>query len=166
MWWNKSYINRRDWILENMSTLKVTPNQVVVLLLIDFLNEQNIAISLEVLAEQSGMSVQTVDEVMHDLMRQKMLAIKVENESIRFIMDGLFQDGVAYEYVNQSIFEVFESEFGRLLSQPELVMLNNWMKQYTEADILDALRNAMVYKKVSMNYINTILANKQKEKQG
>ncbi|WZU00391.1 hypothetical protein MGH68_12470 [Erysipelothrix sp. D19-032] len=103
-----------------MSTLKVTPNQVVVLLLIDFLNEQNIAISLEVLAEQSGMSVQAVDEVMHDLMRQKMLAIKVENESIRFIMDGLFQDGVAYEYVNQSIFEVFESEFGRLLSQPRI----------------------------------------------
>ena len=68
--------------------------------------------------------------------------------------------------IGQSIFEVFESEFGRLLSQPELVMLNNWMKQYTEADILDALRNAMVYKKVSMNYINTILANKQKEKQG
>ncbi|MDE8209222.1 DnaD domain protein, partial [Erysipelothrix rhusiopathiae] len=60
----------------------------------------------------------------------------------------------------------FESEFGRLLSQNELMTLNTWLSKYSEADILDGLRNAVIYKKVSMQYINAILANKQKERLG
>ncbi|QIK69983.1 DnaD domain protein [Erysipelothrix sp. HDW6C] len=166
MWWNKSYINRRDWILENLGALKLSANQTLILLMIDFMNEQGQPITLEDLAGRCAMDVSEIDTTIHDLIRGNMLSIKVQPESVKFVMDGLFQDGISYEYVNESIFAVFEGEFGRLLSQNELMMLNGWLSKYQEEEILDALRSAMVYKKVSMNYINSILANKMKEQQG
>lgn len=166
MWWNKAYINRRDWILDNLGSLKLSPVQIVVLLMVDFLNQQGSPITLELLAERTALETQVVDETIHDLVRQNLLSIKVSKDALEFNLDGLFQDGVRYEYVNEGIFEVFESEFGRLLSQNELMTLNTWLSKYTESDILDALRNAVIYKKVSMQYINAILANKQKERMG
>lgn len=166
MWWNKAYINRRDWILENLGSMKLSPTQTLVLLMIDFLNQQGVPITLELLAERTAVESHVVDETIHDLVRQNILAIKVSKDALEFYLDGLFQDGVRYEYVNEGIFEVFESEFGRLLSQNELMTLNTWLSKYSEADILDGLRNAVIYKKVSMQYINAILANKQKERLG
>lgn len=166
MWWNKAYINRRDWILENLGSMKLSPTQTLVLLMIDFLNQQGVPITLELLAERTAVESHVVDETIHDLVRQNILAIKVSKDALEFNLDGLFQDGVRYEYVNKGIFEVFESEFGRLLSQNELMTLNTWLSKYSEADILDGLRNAVIYKKVSMQYINAILANKQKERLG
>lgn len=166
MWWNKAYINRRDWILENLGSMKLSPTQTLVLLMIDFLNQQGVPITLELLAERTAVESHVVDETIHDLVRQNILAIKVSKDALEFNLDGLFRDGVRYEYVNEGIFEVFESEFGRLLSQNELMTLNTWLSKYSEADILDGLRNAVIYKKVSMQYINAILANKQKERLG
>lgn len=166
MWWNKAYINRRDWILENLGSMKLSPTQTLVLLMIDFLNQQGVPITLELLAERTAVESHVVDETIHDLVRQNILAIKVSKDALEFNLDRLFQDGVRYEYVNEGIFEVFESEFGRLLSQNELMTLNTWLSKYSEADILDGLRNAVIYKKVSMQYINAILANKQKERLG
>ncbi|CAM4313448.1 DnaD domain protein [Erysipelothrix inopinata] len=164
MWWNKAYVNRRDWILDNLGVLKLTPLQTVVLLMIDFLNQQNDPITLEVLSERTGIEMNKIDELIHDLVRQELLTIKVEGMGLEFCIDGVFQEGVVYDYVDQGIFEVFETEFGRLLSQHELVMLNGWLSKYSEENILDALRAAIIYKKVSMNYINSILVNNEKEK--
>lgn len=73
-------------------------------------------------------------------------------------------EGLRYEYVDENIFQVFESELARPLSQQELERLNSWLGMYSQDEIIAALRTAIVYKKVSFPYMNTILANNRKEK--
>ncbi len=164
VWWKKSYINRRDWILENQGSLKLSPQSLMITLMIDFMNENNESISLETLAKRSGLEIEEVDTTIQNLINSMILQVSVMNQSIEFNLDNLFKNGVIYEHVDEDIFGVFETEFGRLLTQAELQTLNTWLRRYTEEEILDALRSAMMYKKMSMQYINAILVNKSEEK--
>jgi len=163
MWWKKPYINRRDWILDNLGALSLSPEQVVVLLMVDFYNEQGKAIDLEAFAKACSMELAEVDQVIHSLVQSQILKIQPQKDRIDFSIDGLFDQGVMYEYVDQDIFEVFETEFGRLLSQNELMTLNKWLATYSQDEILEALRSALIYQKASMPYIEAILVNNRKE---
>lgn len=163
MWWKKPYVNRRDWILDNLGALSLSPEQVVVLLMIDFYNEQNKAIDLEEFAQACSMELAEVDTIIHSLVQSQYLSIHPHKDRIGFSIDGLFEEGVIYEYVDQDIFEVFETEFGRLLSQNELMTLNKWLAHYSQEEILEALRSALIYQKASMPYIEAILVNNRKE---
>lgn len=164
MWWKKPYINRRDWILENLGVLNLSSEEVVILLLIDYLNTQNIQIDPLVLSQRSNFDLQKVDHVLHKLASRNILTIVPGNNEFIFSIDHLFETGIQYEYVDQSIFEVFESELARPLSQKELERLNSWLGMYSQEEIISGLRTAIVYKKVSFPYINTILVNNRKEK--
>lgn len=164
MWWKKSYINRRDWILENLGVLNLTAHQTVILLLIDYMNINRINITPEELAKRSGFEPFKVDEVLHSLSVTKVLKITPNVDSFAFSIDNLFEEGLKYEYIDENIFEVFEQELARPLSQVELERLNTWLGIYTQDEIISALRTAIVYKKVSLAYINTVLANNRKEK--
>ena len=163
MWWNKPYVNRRDWILENLGVLKLNAKQTVILLMIDYYNSQSKPIDLQEFAQACAMDLKDVDETIHSLVKSQLLSIEPKKDRIHFSLDGLFNHGIMYEYVDEDIFEVFESEFGRLLSQNELMLLNEWLAVYTQEEILDALRSALIYQKASMNYINAILVNQRKE---
>ncbi len=163
MWWNKPYVNRRDWVLENLGGLKLSPSQTIVVLMIDYYNSLNRPIDLPSFAKACNMELTDVDETIESLVQAQVLSIKAVHNRISFNLDALFSNGLLYEYVDEDIFEVFESEFGRLLSQNELVMLNEWLTIYTQDEILDALRQALIYQKASFNYINAILVNKRQE---
>ena len=51
-WWNKRFINRRDWILDNLTELSLTSDETLVILMIDFLNQHMITITHGILAEK------------------------------------------------------------------------------------------------------------------
>ena len=59
---------------------------------------------------------------------------------------------------DQSLFDVFEREFARPLSQLELQRMSEWMGKYDQRLILYALREALLYDKRSFDYIERILA--------
>lgn len=164
MWWKKPYVNRRDWMLENLGVLNLSAKEVVILLLIDYLNGLHENIDPVVLSKRSGIEVEKVDELIHQLVRKNLLEVKPLKDKIEFNIDNLFQEGLRYEFVDENIFEVFESELSRPLSQPELQRLNGWLSQYTQNEIIAALRTAIVYQKVTFPYINSILVNNRKEK--
>ncbi len=164
MWWKKPYVNRRDWMLENLGVLNLSSMEVVILLLIDYLNGLHENIDPVVLSKRSGIEVEEVDELIHQLVRKNLLEVKPLKDKIEFNIDNLFQEGLRYEFVDENIFEVFESELSRPLSQPELQRLNGWLSQYTQNEIIAALRTAIVYQKVTFPYINSILVNNRKEK--
>lgn len=164
VWWQKSYINRRDWILENQGSLKLSSDALLITLMIDFMNDNHEEISLETLSNRCGLEVLEVDEVIQGLINTSILKVAVTNNKVSFNIDNLFKNGVIYEHVDEDIFKVFETEFGRLLTQVELQLLNKWLRLYSEDEILDALRSAMIYKKMSMQYINAILVNKSEDR--
>lgn len=163
MWWNKPYVNRRDWVLENLGGLKLSPKQVVVVLMIDYHNSLSRPIDMPTFAKSCAMELNEVDEILESLVQSGLLKIKAQRDNVSFNLDALFSGGLLYEYVDEDIFEVFESEFGRLLSQNELMILNEWLSIYTQDEILEALRQALIYQKASMQYINAILAQKRQE---
>ena len=162
MWWKKPYINRRDWVLENLGSLSLNGTEAMVVLMVDFLNEQKAEISLEVLSDRTGISIDAIDESIQSLVSKSFLNFEVKDKTLLFSIDGIFDDNLHYEHVDTNIFNTFETEFGRLLSQNELQLLNTWLQKYSQEDILDALSSAIIYKKVSMQYINAILADKKR----
>ena len=162
MWWKKPYINRRDWILENMGSLSLSGEEAVIVLMVDFLNSQKTEISLEILSDRTGINIDQVDASIQSLVSKSFLNFEVKNQNLLFTIDGIFDDNLHYEHVDTNIFNTFETEFGRLLSQNELQLLNTWLQKYSQEDILSALSSAIIYKKVSMQYINAILADKSR----
>lgn len=166
VWWNKRYFNRRDWLLENQSALKLSSDSLLLIMMIDYLNQHQELITLESLATSLALSTENVDEIMQVLMQRNYLHISVVQGKVNFNIDGVFEHGILYEHIDDDIFKLFESEFGRLLSQNELQTLNTWLSLYDESMIIEALRNAVIYKKVSMKYINSILVNMKKDRDG
>lgn len=164
MWWNKPYVNRRDWILENLGVLDLNAHQVVVIMLIDYMNTNHLDINPMELIQRTGFEAGIIDEVIQQLVAQNILSIKPSANNFIFNIDNLFQDGIRYEYIDQNIFTVFETELARPLSQVELERLNSWLGMYSQEEIISALRTAIVYNKVSFPYMNSILVNNRKER--
>ena len=163
MWWNRNYVNRRDWMLENLSSVNVNPSEFVILQMIDFCNSNRLELSMERLVDQTGMDVSVVNQSIASLNQKGYLVVRAVGHVIEFNIDGVFKNHEQEEYVNKDLFEIFESEFGRLLSQADLMTLSRWSQLYEEDMILDALREAIIAQKVAMQYINGILVNKARQ---
>ncbi|MBQ2478657.1 MAG: DnaD domain protein [Erysipelotrichales bacterium] len=162
-WYKEWYIDRRTWLLVNAGKLKLTPAQFQILSLIDLLNERRERITSEILANLSGMSETEVDRIFSELTERHFLRIEIRGNSLRFRMEGVFRDEVIAPD-EMPILGEFEKEFGRTLSSNEISRLIDWNEKYGEEEILDALRDASMYRKLSMSYIERVLkANHDKE---
>lgn len=60
-------------------------------------------------------------------------------------------------HFDESLFDVFEMEFGRPLSQMELQRMSDWIENYDQKLIQYALREAIMFDKKSFDYIERIL---------
>ncbi len=68
---------------------------------------------------------------------------------------------------SDDIFELFETEFKKPLSQSQMVRISEWLRIYDKDSIIDALREASINEKLSLSYIEKILAahdNEEKQK--
>ena len=54
---------------------------------------------------------------------------------------------------------MFETEFGRPLSQNEMKKISEWNHMYDKQMIIYALRTASAYQKMNLAYIDKILCN-------
>lgn len=157
-WYEENYVSRRDWMLDNLNRLPVSLEQAVILLMIDFDAQNGRPISLEALSQQTGLSLQQVDKAVSDLNRRGYLKITTKSRRIIFDISGIFE-WEEEKSVSQDVFQIFETEFGRVLSQMETTQIADWLSEYGEETVLDALREASIQKKVEIRYINRILAN-------
>jgi len=162
-WWNESYIDKKLWILDQYETLNIQSDEAIVLLMIDFFEKQNKEVSLDLLNKKTKLEKKEIDHILSSLMSKGYLTIKAEEGKIRYSIDGLFlQERKQVNLTN--IFELFEDEFQRILSQNELRIINEWLMDYSEDEIVDALRQASIYNKKNFNYIRTILSNQKGKK--
>ncbi|SJZ79044.1 DnaD domain-containing protein [Anaerorhabdus furcosa] len=158
-WYKQTYVNHRDWILENLEVLGLSNQEAIIVLLIDFLNCNQIKITMDILSKKAAISQEDLDKILSVLAAKKYLEIRATNKQVSFILDGLFDIEVAktQNALNSSLFDLFETEFARPLSNAEMMKLSDWVKMYDSKLIIYALRESSMYQKVSMNYIQKIL---------
>ena len=159
-WYEQNYVNHRDWILDHLEHLGLDANETVLVLLIDFCNEHRIPVSLELLHKKSGMSVEEVDDVISTLCAKTYLEIRASSAEVRFILNGLFETNTARSerIIESSLYDTFETEFGRPLSQREMSKISEWNRTTDKTLILYALRQASTYRHLSISYIDKILS--------
>ena len=158
-WYEYKYVNHRDWIRDHLEMLGLTAQETVLVLLIDFFNQNNVEITIELLSRKTGMSVDETDKAVSVLCAKRYLEIRASSRKVTFSLNGLFEtDTAKYQRVLDSpLFETFESEFGRPLSQQEMQKISDWNRTIDRKLIIYALRQASIYQKLSLAYIEGIL---------
>ena len=160
--WNESYFNRKNWLMENIATLNLSEREFMLLMMIDFFTEQKRLITTESLSAQCNLSVQDVDDCLSKLCMKQYLQVSFKGGDMSFVMDGIFQQ--KEKDVNElPIFQTFEQEFNRPLTQKELTMISEWVRKYDNNLIIYALREAAIYRKLNTNYIDKILTRWEKQ---
>lgn len=155
-WWKERFVNRRDYILEKMETWNLRSEELLVILLIDYFNEHQLMITLQTLAAKMDCRVDEVDEILENLKIKGYVDVRIEGGKLCFVIDGLFEEKVQ-PAASESIFDIYETEFGRPLSRSEMQRLADFMQQYEEEMILNALREALIYGHKNFDYIEQIL---------
>lgn len=157
-WWNENFINRRDYILDNFENLTLSCEECMAVLLIDFMNQHNIPVSHGILASKMKKEGAEIDDLLSNLTQKGYLQITYQDKKIAFLIDGIFNQPedktVAFD---QSLFDVYETEFARPLSQMEMQRMSEWMSTYEQKLLVYALREAILYDKRSFDYIERIL---------
>lgn len=160
--WQESYFNRKNWLMENIVSLNLSEREFMLLMLITFFMEQNRLITTESLSAHSNLSIQDVDDCLSQLCLKQYLQVTFTNGIMSFNMDGIFQQKEK-DVDALPIFQTFEQEFGRPLTQKELMMLSEWIRKYDNELIIYALREAAIYRKLNIKYIDTILSRWEKQ---
>lgn len=157
-WWNETFINRRDYILDHFENLTLSCEECMAVLLIDFMNQHSIPVSHGILASKMKMDGSQIDDLLSNLSQKGYLQITYQDKKVVFMIDGIFDTPKEKTMdFDQSLFDVYETEFARPLSQLELQRLSDWMGLYHQKLIVYALREALLYDKRSFDYIDRIL---------
>ncbi len=158
-WYEQKYVDHRDWILDNYEHLKLSPGEFLVVMVIDFYNQNRIPISMDVLQKKTGMDRETLNQVISVLCARKYLEILASSKSVQFVLNGLFDTDTAKDVrvTDSPLIELFEEEFGRPMTSNEMQKISEWNRIYSRKAIIYALREASAYQKRSLSYVESVL---------
>ena len=127
-WYEQNFVNKRDWVLDHLELLGLDANETILVLLIDFMNDHRIPVSLEILHKKTGLSMEEVDKTVSTLCAKRYLEIRASASEVRFILNGLYETDTARNerVLDSSLFDTFETEFGRPLSNQEMTKISDW----------------------------------------
>ena len=156
-WFEKNYIDRIRYILSEFESINLNAEEGMIILLIQFYNDQKQTVEPVEIAKKLKVDVDHIDEVINGLSEKGYLKVGFTNRSLEFNLDGVFEQSEEAMEFNETLFEMFENEFKRPLTQIELQRLSDWIKTYELKLISYALREASINKKWSFDYIDKIL---------
>lgn len=156
--WKAPYLDRRTWLLDHLQELNVDCKEILVLLLIDYGNQVHANITHEWIREKIKLEIEEIEEIFMSLSDKGYLDIGLNEGNLEFDISGVFEvKDTNDEVLQRSLLEVFESEFRRTLSSSEMQRIINLSSKYDERRVRCALNEAVVYQKVNLNYIESIL---------
>lgn len=156
-------------IFKNYKKLEITAEEFLVLVYLTNINGK-ISYNPKALCIELGLEELNVMEIISSLEEKKIIQVLVEkNES--GIMEEVISLDLFYNKVlmllasnenkfkeNTSIFETFESEFGRTLSPMEYEYIKAWMEDgFSEEIIKEALKEAIYNGVPKLRYIDSII---------
>lgn len=157
--WNSPYFDRRSWILDHMDVLHIDHKEALVLLLVDFYNEQHIPIDHDHIKEKLKISAEDVEAIFMSLSEKGYLEIEFKNNVLTFNIEGVYvgrTDDIE-QTISRSLLEEFEMEFKRTLSSFEMQRILDLADAYDARMVICALNEAAVNEKRSLDYIERIL---------
>lgn len=155
-WWQAAYLDQRAWLLEHNAQLNLSAEELLIILLI--VHHQSKPLSLNFLADVSNIKVKQVDRILDGLVQRKRLRISVVEHQLVFDLDPIFTlESALVEADVEGVLRTFEQEFKRPLSSREVEKVQHWLTQLPAPYLMHALREAIVYQKLSFSYIDKIL---------
>ena len=91
---NAPYVDRRTWIIDHLQDLVLEPKEILVVLLIDFFNQQHISIDHELISEKLKISVDEVEDIFTELSDKGYLTLDYANGSLIFRFRWHLSSGV------------------------------------------------------------------------
>ncbi len=169
-------IDFRFLLLENYKKLKISENQLAIIMMIDHLIEHgNPFITADLLSLKMSLDIKEIDRLLADLLTRGLMEYATVNgktvTSLKPLNEKLyreFQISVSKEneaknsetISNQlnNVFEQFQAELGRSLSPIEVSTIREWVSMgYTDEVIIDALKEAINQGKKSIKSVDKIL---------
>jgi len=161
-------------IIENYKSLSLTEDEVMIILLVDYcLMNGEALVTPDMLALKMNLDFAQIDKDLTKLIKKGFINIDDSEgkliTSLRGIQDLLVKIFIAdynkkeaipseSKEVQDSLYQVFENEFGRPLSFVEVDTIRSWFDEgYTKDKILLALKEAVVAKAKNIRYIDKIL---------
>lgn len=165
----------RYLLLEYYKKLKLSENELAVILMIDHLLEQkNYFITPDLLSLKMNLSIKELDKILVGLLEKKLLVydigpkIKVSLKPLQKKLYETFQISLAKEQEVSSsekkneylknIYQVFEKELNRTLSPLELSTINEWVNDgFSDEIIIEAFHQALAKGKKTLRSVDKIL---------
>lgn len=165
----------RYLLLEYYKRLRLSENDLAVVLMIDHLLEQkNTLITPDLLSIRMNLKTAEIDKILVSLINREFLdydfskKVQVSLKPLKRHLYKAFQDDLVKERENtynenkakflKNIYEVFEKELGRPLSPLEFSLIGEWVDQgFTDETIINALREALSKGKKTLKSVDKIL---------
>ena len=169
-------IDFRFLLLENYKKLKISENQLVIIMMIDHLLSQgNPFITADLLSLKMSLDVKEIDRLVADLLTRGLMEYVTANgktvTSLNPLKEKLYREfqitisrenetknNEAISAQLNNIFESFKKELGRSLSPLEISRIREWVSMgYTDEIIINALKEAIAQGKKSLKSVDKIL---------
>ena len=167
-------IDFRFLLLENYKKLKISENQLVIILMIDHLVSQgNPFITADLLSLKMSLDIKEIDSLLADLLTRGFLEYVTVNgktvTSLNPLREKLFSTfalSVSKEASNKkkqeeilsNIYQSFETELNRPLQPMELSTIREWVDMgYSDEMIVNALKEALSQGKKSLRSVDKVL---------
>ena len=157
-WWKNNFIDRRTYLLEQFKNTTFSDSDMMLILMMDLLNDTCDSVTIKDLSEALKRSDTQILEDLDRLANEGWITIDVTSKTFTFSLDPIFEAKPVKEITN-TLFDKFEEQMSRPLTSTEMNMLGSWMQIYDDVMIEAALREAVIYQKLSFPYINKILEN-------
>ena len=164
-WYQESYFDRKNWILENFNKLNLSSDETILILLVDLCKQSRKTITYDYLTEKLHKSAREIDKIIASLVEKHYLKLSTNSKGLVFDIDGIFEfDPEKYEIAeNKNLYDTAEDVFGRPLSSTELQKMNDLINEYGQKNFIEALRISEAQRKVKMAYIEGILRNEKQQ---
>lgn len=180
-WWDQGQTIIENGLLTHYRILGLDSEELIfVIQLKSFLDQKQYFPSMSEIADRMGVTESKVFSILHDLIQRNLLVINTEKDGsgkdfdryslmplyrkLAHILDkSTIQTKETEKDIN--LLEIFQQEFGRLLTPIEMQTIGEWMDKdrYQTELILEALREAVLNQKYSLRYIDRILMSWEKK---
>ena len=139
------------------------------LLLLYFDNSFDLVFDIKVIAKTLNMSEEQVLEAYSSLMKKKLIKVRAEKDGYGKVIEKVCLDNFYNEIKSdvktqeketskEDIFSIFESNFGRTLSNMDYEIINAWIdKGFSEDLVIAALKEAVYNGAPNLRYIDKVL---------